>query len=50
VLTGFVLTVKFYEDGDKRTLRDGAIKRYPRLLIPALAFVIFAFVLVYTGN
>lgn len=50
VLTGFVLTAKFYGNGDTRTLREGAIKRYPRLVLPAFASVLFAFVIVVTGQ
>lgn len=50
VLTGFVLTAKFYESGDTRTLREGAVKRYPRLVLPAFVSLMFVFVIVYTGQ
>lgn len=50
VLTGFVLTAKFHENGDTRILLEGAIKRYPRLVLPAFVSVLFVFVIVYTGQ
>lgn len=50
VLTGFVLTAKFYETGDVNILKEGAIKRYPRLVLPAFASVLFVLVILYAGQ
>lgn len=49
VLSGYVLTKKFFETDDIRVLRKGAIKRYPRLVIPAAFSVIFAWSLMSLG-
>lgn len=48
-LSGYVLTRKFFETGDRNYLVRGAIKRYPRLMIPAGVSVLFALVLMRTG-
>jgi len=49
VLSGCVLTKKFFDTGDKRVLAGGAIKRYPRLIIPAALSVLFAWALLSAG-
>lgn len=49
VLSGYVLTKKFYETGDTRVLYSGAVKRYPRLVIPASVSVFFAWTLLSAG-
>lgn len=49
VLSGYVLTKKFFETRDTRVLVSGAIKRYPRLVIPAALSVMFAWVLLSLG-
>jgi len=49
VLSGHVLVRRFVETGDKRILVSGALKRYPRLALPSLASVLFAYLLLSAG-
>lgn len=49
-LSGYVLTDKYFRTQDPSFLRSGAIKRYPRLVLPALASVLLAYVLLSTGQ
>lgn len=50
VISGYVLTVKYYKGEDLAVLRQGAIKRYPRLVLPAFVSIIFAYFLFATGQ
>jgi peptidoglycan/LPS O-acetylase OafA/YrhL len=43
VLSGYVITKRYFETGEISALRYGAAKRYPRLMIPALVSVLFAY-------
>lgn len=45
VMSGYVLTRKFFENGDLRSLQDGASKRYFRLGIPVAASVLLCYTL-----
>lgn len=49
VLSGFVLTLQFYETKDKRALVKQAYKRYVRLGVPVVAVVLVGYVLAKTG-
>jgi peptidoglycan/LPS O-acetylase OafA/YrhL len=49
VLSGFVLTVKYFETGDPRILILGAIKRLPRLWPAATFGVLFGFLVLRFG-
>ncbi|MBR7998255.1 acyltransferase family protein [Burkholderia vietnamiensis] len=45
VMSGYVLTRKFFENGDVRSLQDGAAKRYIRLGIPVGTSVLLGYTL-----
>ena len=45
VLSGYVLTVQFFRDGERRGVVDLALRRYPRLTIPILASSFVAYLL-----
>lgn len=45
VLSGFVLTVKFFQSGQDIIIRKMAAKRYLRLMLPALFSILFAWLL-----
>lgn len=45
VLSGFVLSYKFFVKKDKKIIVESAVKRYFRLAIPALTSLIFAYIL-----
>ncbi|MFM0349767.1 acyltransferase family protein [Paraburkholderia sp. RL17-347-BIC-D] len=49
VLSGYVLTRKFWKTGDIASLTAGAVKRYPRLIFPAAASIAFALLLMRLG-
>jgi peptidoglycan/LPS O-acetylase OafA/YrhL len=49
VLSGYVLTNNFWRTGSRLGLVEGAIKRYPRLMIPSAASIAIAFVLLKAG-
>lgn len=49
VISGYVLMGKFCATGDRTFLVDGALKRYPRLFIPAAASVGIALLLMRLG-
>lgn len=49
VLSGYVLTKKFFEADDAKILQAAAVKRYPRLMLPALASAVFAWALLSLG-
>lgn len=53
VLSGYVLTYKYFRTNDPEKKKDvymgGAVKRYPRLMIPSLISIIIAFFLLYFG-
>lgn len=44
VLSGFVLSIGFFKKGDVSVIRRLALKRYLRLMLPALAVILFAYV------
>jgi peptidoglycan/LPS O-acetylase OafA/YrhL len=48
-LSGYVLLRKFWHGGDKTVLLSSAIKRYPRLIIPACASIAVALLLMRAG-
>ena len=48
-MSGYVLTKKYFDTNDPDLLRSGAAKRYPRLVIPALVSMIFAYALLKAG-
>jgi peptidoglycan/LPS O-acetylase OafA/YrhL len=45
LLSGFVLSVSYFKKRDASVLTSAAVRRYPRLMIPALASVLFAWVI-----
>ncbi len=45
VLSGYVLTYRYFKTGDQETLVSGAVRRYPRLLPPVLITILLALVL-----
>lgn len=49
VLSGYVLTRRYYETGNVREFEPAAIKRYVRLGLPVFASVMFAWILLVTG-
>lgn len=49
VLSGFVLLRKYWTSGDRTLLLAGAIKRYPRLVLPVAASAFFALSLMRLG-
>lgn len=49
VLSGYVLTKRFFDNGNSESLRQSAIKRYPRLMIPVFAATMFAFCIYRLG-
>lgn len=49
VLSGYVLTLKFFENRDTGVIQAAAIRRYPRLILPAAASVFFAWTLLSLG-
>ncbi|MFM0557337.1 acyltransferase [Paraburkholderia sediminicola] len=49
VLSGYVLTRKFWKTGDISSLTAGAVKRYPRLIFPAAASIAIALLLMRLG-
>lgn len=49
VLSGFVLTVGYFKTRDKKVLQSLAIKRYLRLMLPALAAVLICWSLMHLG-
>jgi peptidoglycan/LPS O-acetylase OafA/YrhL len=49
VLSGYVLTSRIYSSGNTDSLIAGAVKRYPRLIIPAALSCLFAWVLLATN-
>jgi hypothetical protein len=49
VLSGYVLSWKFIEQGDHAYLRASALKRFPRLVAPVFASVLFAWALLTLG-
>jgi peptidoglycan/LPS O-acetylase OafA/YrhL len=50
VLSGYVLSQGFMVDGDPARIWKAAAKRYPRLMLPALASVLFAWAALKTGS
>jgi Predicted acyltransferases len=49
VLSGYVLTYKYFKIKDKNVILSGAVRRYPRLFIPVLAATMLSFLLASTG-
>jgi peptidoglycan/LPS O-acetylase OafA/YrhL len=49
VLSGFVLSLSFFQAGSPRSLGSAAVRRYPRLMLPVAASVLLAFLLLWTG-
>src|SRR6201982_1232216 len=49
VLSGYVLTRKYFESGDDGILIRGALKRWPRLMGPVLIVVLASYFLFITG-
>ena len=49
VLSGFVLTVGFFRSKEDRSIKSLAARRYLRLMLPALASVLLAWVLIVLG-
>jgi peptidoglycan/LPS O-acetylase OafA/YrhL len=47
VLSGYVLTRRFCQNGDTRILMKGAVKRWPRLMGPVLVTVLISYSLFY---
>jgi peptidoglycan/LPS O-acetylase OafA/YrhL len=49
VLSGYVLTRRYFMSGDGRILLRGAVKRWPRLMGPVLVTVLISYALFGTG-
>jgi len=49
VLSGFVLSVGFLKTGDRNVIKRLATKRYARLMLPVLAAIFFAYVIMASG-
>ena len=49
VLSGYVLSQRFIQTGDRGVLYDGALKRLPRIIVPVLASVLLAWALLTAG-
>jgi len=49
VLSGYILTLRFYADGDPLVFQAAAVRRYVRLVLPVFVSVMFAWVLLVTG-
>ena len=49
VLSGFVLSIGFFQTGDEAIIKKLAVKRYARLMLPALTSVILAYLIIATG-
>ena len=49
VLSGFVLSLAYFQKGSAPALGSAATRRYPRLMIPVAASVLLAFALLQTG-
>jgi peptidoglycan/LPS O-acetylase OafA/YrhL len=49
VLSGFVLSLSFFQKGSTTALGSAALRRYPRLMLPVAASVLLAFLLLQTG-
>jgi peptidoglycan/LPS O-acetylase OafA/YrhL len=48
-LSGYVLSRKFWQSGNRVGLVSGALKRYPRLFIPAAASIVLVLILMRSG-
>lgn len=49
VLSGYVLTYKYFRTKDKKIIINGAVRRYIRLFVPVFAAIILTFLLASTG-
>lgn len=49
VLSGFVLSISYFYKKDDKKLKSQIIRRYPRLMIPALTSIIICFLLIELG-
>src|ERR1700680_2663025 len=49
VLSGYVLTRRFYETGRTTEFESSALRRYVRLVLPAFVTVMFAWILLVSG-
>lgn len=49
VLSGYVLSYKFFKTNDKQVVISGIIRRYWRLALPAVASIILALILLSSG-
>src|SRR5262249_3070554 len=49
VLSGFVLSLSFFQKGSAAAMGSAAIRRYPRLMLPVAVSILFAFVLLWCG-
>ncbi len=49
VLSGYVLTQKYFKTRDNSIIISGAVRRYPRLFIPVFATVMLSFLLASAG-
>ncbi len=49
VLSGFVLSLSFFQRGSSKSLGSAALRRYPRLMFPVAASILLTFLLMCTG-
>jgi peptidoglycan/LPS O-acetylase OafA/YrhL len=49
VLSGFVLSLSFFQKGSSKGLGSAALRRYPRLMFPVAASILLTFLLMSTG-
>jgi peptidoglycan/LPS O-acetylase OafA/YrhL len=50
VLSGYVLSCRFMADGNRAQIGRAAAKRYPRLMLPALASALLGWLMIVTGS
>src|SRR5437870_4500798 len=49
VLSGFVLALVYFQRGSAGAMGSAAVRRYPRLMLPAAASIVVAYILLNTG-
>ena len=50
VLSGFALSIGYFQRGDRVVLASGALKRYPRLILPIAASLLLCTILYYFAS
>ncbi len=50
ILSGYVLSIKYFKHKDSKIILDGVIKRIPRLMLPVLASMLFMYFVYSLSN